>query len=213
MPWDPSPSLQSNWMLCTHSYTLLAFWGFRVMCNSVNFRLFFHLARLKWSWEGPWVAKRRTFSLRCRQPSLGLLWFAPMNLMILTFLHMPLASHWSYCRSLFIWHLLIFSSNHTLLLVPLLRDMAKVNHVVEFLASEALIWNSQIHNFVWIVNSPSNFNLLGKLKMLPTNTLILGVEVLALKQSTFSPNDTFSNWLRNKLTQFGLCKYQLTSKN
>jgi hypothetical protein len=71
--------------------------------------------------------------------------------------------------------------------------MAKVNHVVEFLASEALIWNSQIHNFVWIVNSPSNFNLLGKLKMLPTNTLILGVEVLALKQSTFSPNDTFSN--------------------
>jgi hypothetical protein len=49
--------------------------------------------------------------------------------------------------------------------------------------------------------------------MLPTNTLILGVEVLALKQSTFSPNDTFSNWLRNKLTQFGLCKYQLTSKN
>jgi hypothetical protein len=49
--------------------------------------------------------------------------------------------------------------------------------------------------------------------MLPTNTLILGVEVLALKQSTFSTNDTFPNWLCNKLTQFGLCKYQLTPKN
>jgi hypothetical protein len=69
--------------------------------------------------------------------------------------------------------------------------MAKVNHVDEFLASEALIWNSQIHNFV--LNGPSNFNLLGKLKMLPTNTLILGVEVLALKQSTFSTNATFPN--------------------
>jgi hypothetical protein len=69
--------------------------------------------------------------------------------------------------------------------------MAKVNHVVEFLASEALIWNSQIHNFVLIVIGPSNFNLLGKLKMLPTNTLILGVEVLALKESPFSTNNTF----------------------
>jgi hypothetical protein len=49
--------------------------------------------------------------------------------------------------------------------------------------------------------------------MLPTNTLILGVEVLALKQSTFSTNATFPNWLPNKLTQFGLCKYQLTPKN
>ncbi len=142
-------------MLCIHSYTLLVFWGFRVMCNSVNVRLFFHLARLKWSWEGAWVAKRRTFSLRCWRPSLALLCFAPMNLTILTFLHLPLASHWSYCRSLFSWHLLSFSSNHTLLLIPLLWNMAKVNHVVEFFASEVLIWNYQIHNFVLIVNGPS----------------------------------------------------------
>jgi hypothetical protein len=33
--------------------------------------------------------------------------------------------------------------------------MAKVNHVVEFFASEVLIWNYQIHNFVLIVNGPS----------------------------------------------------------
>jgi hypothetical protein len=153
-------------MLYIHSYTLLVFWGFRVMCNYVNVRLLFHLARLTWSWEGSWVAKRLTFSLRCWRPSLALLWFAPMNLMILIFLHMPLASHCSYPWSFFTWHLLIFSNNHTMLLVPLLVNMAKVNNVVKFLASEALIWNSQIHNFVLIVNGPNTFNLLGKLKML-----------------------------------------------